>query len=73
MERMELNDEALESIVGGSICVSKDHTTCGHNCSNQYNVNNYDAMFNYYLSVRGTKPEKAILADMVSMGYITPM
>ena len=48
MERMELNDEALESIVGGSICVSKDHTTCGHNCSNQYNVNNYDAMFNYY-------------------------
>ena len=71
MAREMINNENLSKIVGGSIVVSEDHTTCGLNCTNQFRVNDLDSLVSYVDEHKATMTEKEMLKAMAQLGYIT--
>lgn len=71
MARTEINEEMLESVNGGSIVLSPDLKTCGHNCNNQYVINDLNAMLQYVNANRYSMNEPTMLANMKSLGYIS--
>lgn len=73
MARIELDEELMGNIVGGSIVISPDKTTCGYNCNNQYKINNFNAMKQYYSANCRSMNEPTMLQNMVANGWITPM
>ena len=70
VEREKLNDQVVEEVVGGSIVFNGDHTTCGHNCNNQYKVLDYDAVLQYIKDNCTKMPEKKMLANMLAAGLL---
>jgi len=73
MEKIALNDEALDSVVGGSICFNADCTTLGRNCNNQYKINNLAGVTDFLSKNTNNMPEKAKIAKMVELGYISAL
>lgn len=71
MMREMINNENLDKIVGGSIVVSEDRTTCGLNCTNQFRVNDLGALVSYVDEHKATMREKDMLKAMAELGYIT--
>lgn len=71
MERIELNDQALDSVAGGSIIFSSDRTTCGLNCNGQCRVNDYDACVAFIRENMYNMSEKELMRGMAANGYIT--
>lgn len=71
MMREMINNENLDKIVGGSICVSEDRTTCGLNCTNQFKINDFSAIVSYVDEHKATMTEKEMLKAMAQLGYIT--
>lgn len=71
MARTEINEELLESISGGSIGVSPDLKTCGYNCTNQYTINDLNAMIQYVSANKYSMNEPTMLQNMLGLGYIS--
>jgi len=71
MARVELNNESLENVTGGTIVFSPDNATCGLNCNNQAKVNDYAAAKKFITEHWQTMSEKDMLREMVKLGYIT--
>ena len=70
MEREKINENDLDRVTGGSIVFNGDHTTCGHNCNNQYKVLDYDAVQEYIKANCTKMPEKKMIANMVAAGLL---
>lgn len=70
MERKIINDTDLNGVVGGSIMISEDGTTCGRNCDNQYKVVNLSAIVKYVRENSSNMPEKKMMQEMLKLGYI---
>lgn len=70
MERKMINDADLNGVVGGSIMISEDGTTCGRNCDNQYKVLNLNAIVTYVRENSSNMPEKKMIQEMLKLGYI---
>ena len=73
MSREIINEKDIESVVGGSIIFNAAHTKCGRNCNDQYQVNNYNDVIDYIAANHKTMTEKKMLANMVELGYISPL
>lgn len=73
MEREKINDQELNSVVGGTIIFSPDHTTCGKNSSDQYKVLNFDAAIQYISEHRLEMTEKTMLRNMEAAGYLVSL
>jgi len=67
---VKLDDSDLDAVSGGSIIFNDDLTTCGHNCNDQYKVLNFDAIMAYVDANRYNMPEKAMMQNMLALGYI---
>ncbi len=73
MEREQINDVTAEGVVGGSIVFNADHTTCGHNCNNQYKVLD-DAAVQKYIAENCTKmTERKMISNMVEAGLLVAL
>lgn len=70
MERKMINEEDLNGVVGGSIMISADGTTCGRNCDNQYKILNFSALQKYVKDNKTSMSERKMLENMVQLGYI---
>ncbi len=70
MERKIIDDADLQGVVGGSIMISEDGTTCGRNCDNQYRVMNLNAIIKFYNDNKNKMPEKQMMTEMLKLGYI---
>lgn len=73
MERKLINDSDLQNVVGGSIMLNEDCTTCGRNCTDQYKVLDLDAIIKYYNDNKNKMPEKKMMTEMEKLGYIVSM
>lgn len=70
MAREQINDMLAGAVAGGSIVFNGDHTTCGHNCNDQYKVVDYDKV-NGYIAANCTKmTERKMLANLVDQGLL---
>ena len=72
MERVRIDEQNAEQVVGGSIVFTTDHTSCGYNKNNEYRVNDYSKAIDYIVAHCKTMGERVILQNLVSLGYITP-
>ena len=70
MERNQIDDKAIEEVVGGSIVFNGDHTTCGRNRNDQYKVLDYDAVIKYIAENSMKLSEKTMLKNMLEAGLI---
>ena len=66
-----LNDEDLNTVAGGSIVFTSDHSMCGLNCNDQCIVNDYDAMIAFISNNYLTMNEKDMMRQMCALGYMT--
>lgn len=73
MEREILNEVDVEQVTGGSIVFNADHTTCGHNCNNQYKVLDDDAVQSYIRENCTKMSERKMLSNMLDLGYIAEL
>lgn len=71
MAREMINDMDIENVVGGSIVFTPDHKTCGRNCNNQFQVNDYDAVIGFIAANYKTMGEKDMLRAMEAQGLLT--
>ena len=72
-ERKELTDDGANAVVGGSIGVSPDRTTCGYNCNNEYAINDFNSLVSFVGANKTTMGEQAMLSEMCALGYITKL
>ena len=70
MERKMINDADLSGVVGGSIMISEDGTTCGRNRNDQYKVMNLNAIITFVRENKTKMPEKKMIDEMLKLGYI---
>lgn len=73
MAREIINDTDIEQVVGGSIVFNGDHTTCGHNCNNQYKVLDYEKVDAYIKANCLNMTERKMISKMVELGYLVSM
>ncbi len=71
MAREIIGDKDLNQVVGGSIVFNADHTTCGHNCNNQYKVLDYAAVQSYIAANCTKMTERKMISNMVAAGLLT--
>lgn len=73
MAREIISEVNAENVVGGTIVFNAAHTTCGHNCNDQYQVNDYDAVMSFIAENRFSMTERKMLAACVDAGYLSPL
>ncbi len=71
MGREMINDMDIENVVGGSIIFTTDHKTCGLNCNNQFQVNDYGAVISYIRANYKTMKEIDMLRNLLAQGLIS--
>ena len=71
MERDKIGDQIADEVTGGSIVFTPDHKTCGRNCNNQFQVNDYDAVISFIAENYKTMREKDMLRAMEAQGLLT--
>ena len=70
MERKTLNEMDIEKVVGGSIMISDDCTTCGRNRDDEYRVVDLNAVIDYVNKNKKKMSEKQMLNNMLEQGLI---
>ena len=73
MGREYINDKLAEEVTGGSIVFNGDHTTCGYNCNDQYEVVDYDDVQSYILSHYKKMSERTMIKNMVEQGLLVEL
>ena len=71
MSRINVSDQMVEDVVGGSIVFSADKKTCGLNCTDQFAVNDLTAIIQYIDKNKATMTEREMLKAMMGLGLIT--
>lgn len=71
MAREVINDLEVEQVTGGSIVFNGAHTTCGHNCNDQYSVHDYDGCQDFIRANCTRMSEKQMLSKMLEKGLIS--
>ena len=70
MNRERIEDMEVEQVAGGSIVFNGAHTTCGHNCNNQYRVVDYDKCQDYIRANCTKMSEKKMISNMLAQGLL---
>lgn len=70
MAREQINENIVAEVTGGSIVFNADHTTCGHNCNDQYRVVNDDDVQAYIRDNCTKMSERTMIKNMLAAGLL---